>query len=85
MWERRREEDRKRAMEERKCFVCGGFRHIAHHCRNIEKERSVQMLLNRFEVMKNRVMHKGKGSGREAVKERKEVLREKRAKRGVEV
>ena len=27
-----------RAMEERKCFVYGGFRHITCHCRNIEEE-----------------------------------------------
>ena len=41
MWERRREENRQRAMEERKCFTCGRFGHIAHHYRNMEKERSV--------------------------------------------
>ena len=41
MWERRREENRQRMMEERKCFVCGGFGHIAHHCRNIEEEKLV--------------------------------------------
>jgi len=25
-------------MEERKCFGCGGFVHVAHHCRNIGEE-----------------------------------------------
>jgi len=25
MWERRREENKQRAMEERKCFGCGNF------------------------------------------------------------
>jgi len=72
-------------MEERKCFGCGGFGHIACHCRNIEEEGSVQMPLNKFEVLKDRVMHRGEGSGREAAKDRKEILREERAKRGVEV
>jgi len=28
--------NRERAMIERKCFVCGGFGHIAHHCRKAE-------------------------------------------------
>jgi len=41
MWEKRREKNRQRAMEERKCFGCGGFGHITHHCRNMEKEGSV--------------------------------------------
>jgi len=59
MWERRREENRQRAMEERKCFVCGGFGHIAHHYRNVEKERSIQMPSNKFEVLKIRVMQRG--------------------------
>ena len=47
MWKRRREENRQRAMEERKCFVCGCFGHIAHHCRNMRKEGSVQMSSNK--------------------------------------
>jgi len=38
MWERRREENRQRAMEEIKCFGCGGFGHIAYHCRNVGEE-----------------------------------------------
>jgi len=32
-------------------------------------------------MLKNRVMQKGEGSGREAVKNRKEILREEKAKR----
>jgi len=28
MWERRREVNRQRAMEERKCFACGEFGYI---------------------------------------------------------
>jgi len=39
MWKRRREENRHRAMEERKCFVCGDFGHIIYHCRNVGEER----------------------------------------------
>jgi len=85
MWERRREENRQKAIEERKCFVCGGFGHIAHHCRNVGEEGPAQVSLNKFEVLKDRVMQKGEGSGREAVKDRREILREKRARRKVEV
>ena len=40
---------------------------------------------NRFEVLKVRVMQKGEGSGKEVAKDRKEILREERVKRGVEV
>ena len=72
-------------MEERKCFAFRGSRHIAYSCRNIGKERPVQVSSNRFEVLKVRVMQKGKGSGKEVEKDRKEILREERAKREVEV
>ena len=34
--------------------------------------------------MKVRVMQKGEGSGKEVAKDRKEILREERAKKGVE-
>jgi len=36
--ERRREERRQIAMEERKCFACGKFGHMAYYCRNAGKE-----------------------------------------------
>jgi len=73
-------------MEERKCFGCGGFGHMASYCRNREeKERLVQVPLNKFEVLKNRVMQKDEESGGEVGKERRKILREERAKRGVEV
>ncbi len=39
---------------------------------------------NRFEVLKVRVMQKGEGSGKGMVKDRREILREEKAKRGVE-
>jgi len=42
MRERRREENRQRAMEERKCFACGRFWHIAYNCRNVEEEELTQ-------------------------------------------
>ena len=41
MWKRRREENRQRAIEERRCFVCRGFEHIACYYRNTEKDGSV--------------------------------------------
>jgi len=72
-------------MKERKYFVCGGFGHITCHCRNIEEEGLVQMPSNRFEVLRSRVMQKGEESGGKARKDRKEILKEQRAKRGVEV
>jgi len=54
--ERRREERRQIAMEERKCFACRGFGHMAYSCRNMGKERLVLVLSNKFEVLKDRVM-----------------------------
>ena len=82
--EARREENRRKAMEEKKCFECGGFGHIASHCRNRGGEKPVQVSSNRFEVLKVRVMQRGEGSGKEVEKDRKEILREEKAKRGVE-
>jgi len=43
------------------------------------------MSSNRSKVLRDRVMQRGEGSGREAVKDRKEILRKERAKRGVEI
>ena len=82
---RRGEERRQIAMEERKCFACGGFRHRAYNYRNMEKEEPTQVTSNRFEVLKVRVIQKGEGSGKEVAKDRKEILREERTKKGVEV
>jgi len=72
-------------IEERKCFVCGGFGHIAHHCRNVGEEGLAQVPLNKFEMLKDRVMQRKEGSKRKVVKDRREILREERAKRGVDV
>ena len=72
-------------MEERKCFACGGFGYIAYYCRNAEEEELTQGLSNRFEVLKVRVMQREKGSSKKVAKDRKEILREEKAKREVKV
>ena len=84
MWERRKEKNRKKAMEERKCFACRRFRYMAYHYRNVGEEEPIQVSSNIFEVLKVRVMQRGKGSSKEVAKDKKEILREERAKRGVE-
>jgi len=38
MWEKRREENRQKAIEERKCFACGRFGHMAYNYRNVREE-----------------------------------------------
>ena len=81
---RKREENRQRAMEEIKCFGCGEFGHMAYNCRNIGVEEPTLVSSNRFEVLKVRVMQRGEGSSREIVRDRKEILREEKAKREVE-
>jgi len=45
------------------------------------EERSILIPLNRFEVLKYKVMNIGEGSGREISKDRKTILREKILKR----
>ena len=72
-------------MEERKCFGCRSFGHVACHCRNVGEEEPTLVLSNKFEVLKDRVMQREEGSSKEIVKERKEILREEKVKRGVEV
>ena len=58
---------------------------MIYSCRNVGKERPVPVPSNKFEVLKNRIMQRGKGSGREITKNRKKILREEKVKRGVEV
>ena len=72
-------------MEERKCFGCRDFGHVAHHCRNMREEGTISVLLNKFEMLKDRVMQRGEGGGGEVRKDRKEILKEERAKKRVEV
>jgi len=52
-------------MIERKCFVCEIFGHITHYCENMGEEKSTPIFLNKFEVLKNRVMNIEEGSGKE--------------------
>jgi len=78
---KKKEERRKRAIRERRCFVCGIFGHIAHYYRNREEKRGLSMSQNKFEVLKDRVMQRGEGSGKETVKGRREILREERKKK----
>ena len=74
---KRKEEKRRRAIRERRCFVCGIFGHMARNCRNRgEEKRGSLMPQNKFEVLKDRVMQRGEGSGREIVKDRREILKE---------
>jgi len=82
---KKEEKNRQRVMEERKYFGCGKFEHIAHYCRNVEEEESVQVPSNKFEVLKSRVMQREERSGGEVRKDRREILKEEKAKRGVEV
>ena len=84
IWERRREKNRQKAMEERKCFACRRFGHIAYNCRNMGKKEPIQVFSNRFEVLKVRVKQRGEGISKEVAKERKEILRKERAKKRVE-
>ena len=56
---------------------------MAYSCRNVRKKELIPVSSNRFEVLKVRVMQKGEGSSKEVVKDRKEILREEKVKRGV--
>ena len=57
---------------------------MARYCRNRgEKEGPAQVPLNKFEVLRDRVMQKGEGSSKEIVKDRREILREEREKKKI--
>ena len=62
-----------------------GFGHIACHYRNGEEEGSIQMPSNKFKMLKSRVIQKGEESGGEVRKDIKEISREERVKRRVEM
>ena len=75
----------RRLIMERKCFVCRGFGHITYHCRNVgsrQEERPIQRSLNKFEVLRSRVINISEGSKEKISKDRKMILREKRLKKG---
>ena len=57
---------------------------MANYCRNVRREEPVPVSSNKFEVLKVRVMQKEEGSSKEIMKDRREILREEKAKRGVE-
>ena len=78
VWERRRK------IIKRKYFVCRGFGHIAHHCRNMEsrqEERPRQRSLNKFEILRSIVMNIGEKGREEISKDRKTILKEERLKK----
>ncbi len=58
---------------------------MAHHCRNMEEEEPTSVFSNKFEVLKIRVMQREKRSSKEIAKDRREILREEKVKRGVEM
>jgi len=79
---KKKEERRKRVIRERRCFVCEIFGYMACYCRNREeKKRLTQIPLNKFRVLKDRVMQREEGSGREVVKDRREILRKEKEKK----
>ena len=49
-----------------------------------EKEGPAQVHLNRFEVLRDRVIQRGEGSGKEVEKDRREILREERTKKNIQ-
>jgi len=69
-------------MEEMKCFACRGFGHMAYSCRNMKEKGPAQVPLNKFKVLKDRVMQRGEEGGGEVRKDRREILKEEKAKRG---
>jgi len=55
---------------------------MARYCRNRgEEKRGSSMPQNKFEILRDRVMQKGEGSGKEIGKDRREILREEREKK----
>ena len=76
--------NRQKVIEERKCFGYGGFGHMASHCRNVGAEEPTLVFPNRFEMLKVRVIQRGEESSKEVARDMREILREEKAKRGVE-
>ena len=57
---------------------------MASYCRNMRKEELMLISSNKFKVLKVRVMQKEEESGKEVMKDRRDILREEKSKRGVE-
>ena len=58
---------------------------MAYSCRKMEEKGLVQAFLNKFEVLKDKVVQRGEEGGGEVRKDRKEIWKEEGSKRGVEV
>ena len=58
---------------------------MAYSCRNVKEKGPTQMPLNKFEMLKDKVMQRGEEGGGEVGKDRKEILKEERAKKVVKV
>ena len=79
---KKKEEKRKRAIRERRCFVCGIFGHMVRYCKNRgEEKRGSSMPQNKFEVLKDKLMQRGEGSGKKEVKDHREILREEKERK----
>jgi len=72
-------------MLERKCFVCGDFVYYYRNMENRQEKRLVPRSLDKFKVLKSRVMNVEQGSEREIRKDRKTILRKIEKKDTVEV
>ena len=53
---------------------------MAYNCRNMGEEEPIQLFSIRFEVLKVRIIQRGKGSSKEVAKDRKEILRGRKSK-----
>jgi len=59
---------------------------MARYYRNREEKKgSIQMPLNKFKVLRDRVMQREEGSGKEIGKDHREILREERKKKIIQV
>ena len=74
MIESRENKNRKKAIIERKYFVCKSFEYINCNYKNVEnrgEERSTSMSSNKFEVLKSRVINMKKESEKEIGKDKR--------------
>ena len=69
-------------MQERKCSSCEGFEHIAHYCKSIESRQEkepIQRSLNKFKVLKDKMMNIGEESRRTIKKDQKIILKNEKS------